>query len=434
MFKQATLDDLRAARPSLWLNPARSDAKTTQVPTQQTAHGLQEPHLADVQAARARMHRFAPLLATLFPELRGTKGQINSPLLRAARLQDVLGLSPQQGQLWIKADHLLPVAGSVKARGGFHEVLQWTEQLAQQHGLLTAKDDVRVLTGAAAQALFKQHQVAVGSTGNLGLSIGLMAAALGFRATVHMSHDAKAWKKQLLRDHGVRVVEYMGDYALAVAQGREQALGAATCYFVDDERSQSLLLGYACAAFELQDQLDAQQLVVDADHPLMVYMPCGVGGAPAGIAWGLDLVFGPHAHCYFAEPCQSPCFMQHMMSPAGQNASVYELGLSNRTLADGLAVAQASALAGALMRQRLAGCFTVKDDTLLTTLAQVYDHTGERIEPSAAAGFIGPGLLGEAGLNHPGCTHVVWTTGGARVPQTEFQALLMQGHSLLAQR
>ncbi len=434
MFKQATLEDLKSARPCLWLNPAVSQTLARPVGSEPALGATMEPRLADVQAARARMQRFAPLLATVFGELQATHGQIISPLLRVAPLQEALGLRPQQGQLWIKADHSLPVAGSVKARGGFHEVLQWTEQLARQHGLLGAQDDVRLLASPAARQLLGAHQIAVGSTGNLGLSIGLMSAALGFQATVHMSHDAKAWKKQLLREHGVKVIEYKGDYALAVAQGREQALGMARCHFVDDERSQSLLLGYACAAFELQDQLKAQQLVVDADHPLMVYLPCGVGGAPAGIAWGLDLVFGPHVRCYFAEPCQSPCFMLNMMSPAGHNTSVYALGLSNRTLADGLAVAQASELAAALMRHRLAGCFTVQDDALLTILAQVHDHAGLRIEPSAAAGFVGPGLLGDAGLNHPRGTHVVWTTGGSRLPDSEFQALLEQGHDLLSAR
>ncbi len=52
-------------------------------------------------------------------------------------------MMPARGGLgrWIiKADHTLPIAGSIKARGGLYEVLVHAETLALHHGLMHAAD------------------------------------------------------------------------------------------------------------------------------------------------------------------------------------------------------------------------------------------------------------------------------------------------------
>ena len=430
---------LRSAQPVLWSNPAREARPSAALPALGRTLGL-----ADTKAAAARLARFAGLLAEVFPELADTGGTVESPLLPAAALQPALGMAQGQGRLFIKADHRLPVAGSIKARGGMHEVLEFAEQCALQHGLVQPGGDYRVLATPPAREVLGHYEVAVGSTGNLGLSIGVVASALGFKATVHMSADAKAWKKDRLRQRGVQVVEHAGDYERAVAAGRAEAAGNPMCHFVDDEQSLSLLLGYSAAALHLPMQLAEQRVVVDAEHPLIVYLPCGVGGAPAGITFGLRQVLGPHVHCFFAEPVQSPCFLVQMLAQEGTHPSVYDWGLTNRTEADGLAVPRASLLAAELMRPLLSGVFTVADDTLFAQLVQVLDALGERIEPSAAAGFSGPAMLagteaGQAWLRATGlgavlpqATHLVWTTGGLLVPDVQYQGFVQRGRAVLA--
>lgn len=211
------LTSLSAALPVFWSNPLLNQKTQSDLPEHYEGNAI---GLEAIRRAEKRFKTFAPLLAQLFPELATVNGQIESDLVPVPAMQNALELPSTCGQLWVKADHALAVAGSVKARGGFHEVLEVTEQISQKHNLLSLEDDILSLLQAPAREVFSQYQIAVGSTGNLGMSIGVMAAALGFRAVVHMSSEAKNWKKTRLRSLGVQVVEHFGDYEQAVFQGR----------------------------------------------------------------------------------------------------------------------------------------------------------------------------------------------------------------------
>ena len=397
------LPQLKNAQSFFWQNPHK-------LPFSQVSYDFpMDPE--SILDAQARLNRFAPLIRRLFPE---TEGIIESPLTPIPNAAQALEIP---GRLLLKRDSELPIAGSVKARGGIYEVLKHTEDLAREAGIL----DYSLL--ADHRDLFAQYKMQVGSTGNLGLSIGIMSAAIGYQAIVHMSADARQWKKDLLRSHGVTVVEYDGDYSAAVRQGRMESNADPKSYFVDDENSRDLFFGYATAAKALAAQLEQQQIPVDPQHPLFVHIPCGVGGAPGGISYGLKQIFGDQVHCFFAEPTQCPSVVLGMSTGLGSKICVKDIGLSGQTHADGLAVGCPSQFVCNVMKPLLSGIVTTPDAQLYKDMRLLLDRENIFIEPSACAAFQGPRLLLDStyfthhGIDPQNVTHVLWATGGRLVPE-----------------
>ncbi len=274
---------------------------------------------------------------------------------------------------------------------------------------------------------FRQYKIQVGSTGNLGLSIGITSAALGFNVIVHMSADAKQWKKDLLRSKGAQVVEYDSDFSKAVEEGRKMSDQDPMSYFVDDENSMNLFLGYAVAARRLKTQLEDMNITVNEDNPLFVYLPCGVGGAPGGITYGLKSVYKDNVHCFFVEPTHAPAMLIGMATGLHNDISVQDLGIDGKTHADGLAVGRPSKLVGKMMDYILGGVFTVEDYKLYDNMRMLHDTENIDIEPSACACFegvikietqAGKEYINKHQLNDKmkNATHIGWATGGSLVP------------------
>lgn len=408
----------------VWINPQYQQVKDPPVEAELT--------MADIDEAESRLLRFAPLILNAFPETVSRNGLIESELRRIPAMKNRINEKYQAklaGELLLKMDSHLAIAGSVKARGGIYEVLKYTEDLAIANGRLTLDDNYDKLLSEQNRQFFSQYTIQVGSTGNLGMSIGIIAAALGYEAIVHMSADAKQWKKELLRSRGVTVIEYDSDYGKAVEAGRQLSEQNPKSYFVDDENSRNLFLGYAVAAKRLQAQLIEQNISVDAEHPLFVYIPCGVGGAPGGVGFGLKQVFGEHVQLFFAEPTQAPCMLVGMSTGLHNGISVVDIGLTGLTHADGLAVNRPSGFVGGVMEPMLSGIFTVSDQNLYHYMRDMLETEAIFLEPSACAAFTGVINLGhyEATRHYLSvqgladkmafANHVVWATGGSLVPE-----------------
>lgn len=423
------LRDIMDLKPVFWVNHMRP--RMADIPSLPLS-------LDDMLAAAKLFERFQPFFKKVFPETKETNGMIESSLTEIPNMKTRLEKERNaaiNGRLFIKQDNALPVTGSIKARGGFFEVLHYAEQLALNAGLITRNDHYEKFAEPEMKKFFSRFTIGVGSTGNLGLSIGTMAAVLGFNVNVYMSRDAKEWKKELLRKKGANVFEFDGDFSEAIDEGRKKTEADPKGYFVDDEKSKYLFLGYSVAALRLKEQFKQENIPVDEDHPLFVYLPCGVGGSPGGITFGLKQLFGDHVHCFLVEPTHSPAVLLGMLTELGSKVSVQDFGIDNRTEADGLAVGRPSAFASGFIQKLASGVYTIEDEELFPLLAMLKDEEGIFVEPSATAGLPGPfrlqetryteddGLMGKMDQ----ATHLVWSTGGSLVPDEDRKTFYQRG-------
>ena len=181
------IEILKSLKETIWYNPNYADFN-------QIKDSL-PIKMEEILDAEARLKRFAPYLAKMFPEVEN--GIIESPIYRINNMKIRMEKDFNckiYGNLTLKRDDLLPIAGSIKARGGIYEVLKHAETLALKEKLLNLNDDYSKLDNKEIRDFFSNYSIQVGSTGNLGLSIGIISAKVGFNVIVHMSSDAKMWK------------------------------------------------------------------------------------------------------------------------------------------------------------------------------------------------------------------------------------------------
>ena len=150
---------------------------------------------------------------------------------------------------------------------------------------------------------------------------------------------------------------------------------------------------------------------------------------------------GDHVHCVFAEPTHSPCMLLGVHTGLHDEISVQDLGIDNRTAADGLAVGRASGFVGRGMERLLSAFYTLSDDEMYALLGLLHQHELLALEPSALAGMCGPWricaqpqALAQQGISSTAlaaATHLVWATGGGMVPEEERAAYLEQARKVL---
>src|SRR5579875_2281286 len=118
-----------------------------------------------------------------------------------------------------------------------------------------------------------------------------------------------------------------------------------------------------------------------------------LGGAPGGITFGLKISFGDHVHCFFGEPTASSSMLVQLASSVDRPGSIgVSVSITKRRRTVLLSRAHPS--------WRRVSCdrcsqefFAVPDRDLFEDLYLLERLERLRVEPSAVAGFRGPGWV-----------------------------------------
>jgi threonine dehydratase len=277
--------------------------------------------LADIEAARAR--------------IRG--GIYESPCVESIPLSQLTG-----AHIYCKLDYLQRT-GSFKERGARNALLQLSpEQRAR--GVIAA------------------------SAGNHALGIAYHGALLGIPVTVVMPKFAPLIKVSNCRHLGATVVLHGAD--LSEARVEAEAIAARErLTFIHPFDNEHVMAGQGTIALEILEQTPDVQAIV---------APVGGGGLLAGIGTVVE-ARKPDVRVVGVEPVHAACLTAALA--AGHPVPV----MLSSTLADGLAVTQAGALAFDVLRRVVDQVVTVDEATIALAVLRLIELEKSVVEGAGAA-------------------------------------------------
>ena len=277
--------------------------------------------LADIEAARAR--------------IRG--GIYESPCVESIPLSQLTG-----AHIYCKLDYLQRT-GSFKERGARNALLQLSpEQRAR--GVIAA------------------------SAGNHALGIAYHSALLGIPVTVVMPKFAPLIKVSNCRHLGATVVLHGAD--LSEARVEAEAIAARErLTFIHPFDNEHVMAGQGTIALEILEQTPDVQAIV---------APVGGGGLLAGIGTVVE-ARKPDVRVVGVEPVHAACLTAALA--AGHPVPV----MLSSTLADGLAVTQAGALAFDVLRRVVDQVVTVDEATIALAVLRLIELEKSVVEGAGAA-------------------------------------------------
>jgi len=268
------------------------------------------------------------------------------------RRTPLLAVEPLPGIL-LKAEHLQR-SGSFKARGATNAML--------------ARKATRVVTG---------------SSGNHGLAVAALGAAIGAHVTVVMAGGASAAKAAAISRLGADVVSVSGGVADRERHARDLArdTGAAFIPSADDEL---VVAGQASVALEV---------LTDAPDVAAIYVPTGGGGLLAGTCLAARAL-NRGVRVIGVEPAAGRRFARSL-------GAGYPVTLPPPdTIADGLRGQRPGEVPFAIVSERVDAMIGVTDDAISRAMGLLH-RCGVAAEPSgsvALAGALESGFTGQVAV------------------------------------
>ncbi|EEP74893.1 pyridoxal-5'-phosphate-dependent enzyme, beta subunit [Micromonospora sp. ATCC 39149] len=233
----------------------------------------------------------------------------------------------------------------------------------------------------AANAMLARYadEVVAGSSGNHGIAVAMLGAALGIRVTIVMAAGASDGKAQAIRSLGAGVVQVDG--GVVERDRRAEDIAAATgAVFVPSSDHELVVAGAGTVGLEVFE---------DVPGVSTIFVPTGGGGLLAGVCLAASVLSRP-VRIVGVEPMSARRYAVSVTRGAPTELP------PSMTIADGLRGQRPGAVPWPIIRHRVDDLIGVTDDAITHALG-VLRRAGVSAEPSGAVALAGALRRGSAG-------------------------------------
>ncbi len=216
----------------------------------------------------------------------------------------------------------------------------------------------------------REFGVVTSSSGNFAAAVALAASQHSVRATIVLRPSASSFKAERIKRFGGEIVYCPDDYLAREAHVQMLA-----------RRDGLLILHPHDSLFTIAgDGTVGLEIIRDLPDVGAIFVPASGAGLLAGIAVAVQGL-NPAPEVIGAQPKANGTLQLSLQTGVRSSRQ----GIS--TVADGLTAAQPGKLGLKVAQELVERVATVSEDSLIRATGLIFEHTGQLIEPAAAAGL-----------------------------------------------